>query len=241
MVASQAQNTIVECRKTIWPLNDSSYQIDSYNSQKQKLQSIMVNGNGDTTQWFVHEYNNKKLKIKSYTIIDNYSELYETTYKYDSLGELLSTTTVTKNEIRNQIVSEMEKRKNEYGYPEYLPNIGFLEFKFDTDSNIIYQKITPQDSSAITEYFFEYNASGKRSGEKHFIADTLYTYSKSYFNENNLLMYTENYDYLNRLEYTEYYEFNSDGFMTSKYAKETNEEDLMWQLIFKRFPCELDK
>jgi len=234
---TQAQNTPVKCIKTIWPLNDSSYQIDSYNIHKQKLQSIMVNAMGDTTQWFVNVYNNDGVKVKRYSVKDNYSESYAITFQYDSLGELFSTTRKTAKELRIDTIPEIEKKKNIYGYPIYLAHIGFLEFKFDNDSNILYQKITAKDSSEVTEYYYEYNSKGRRISEKHFINDKLNSYSKSYFKGKSQLIKTENYDSLNRLKYTEYYEYSSANFNSRTFAISENEEGFLWEMVFKKIEC----
>ena len=229
-----SQNEETKCIKTTWPLRDGC-QIDTYNSNDNDIQMIRIQtSTGDTTQWHITEYNERGQKTMRYSVTDNFSEKFATTYQYNSKDELIST--IYKNSFKadTTFIPKNQRLKNDHGDDLYDKLLGELGYKYDQNGNQILFCTINEEGDTLSKLFSEYNIKKQLSSTRLMIDDTLSATNKYTYDKNAQLVKEEHFNYLNELVSLTFHEYDLANFRIRSYGESY---EVKWEMLFEAIDC----
>jgi len=234
-----SQNEEVKCIKTTWPLLDTQ-QINSYNFDNKEVQTIRIEANGDTIQWFKNIYNQFGRLEESNMLKNTYSPLMDIEYFYDKNNELDYYLRYGQGKLDTVKLSAKEKQKNEHGDPVFDPLQGELFQQYDENGNRIYFAVINEEGDTISRSHHFYNNLNLLVKytvfeiDYFFNNDSLYTTTYLTYNDSNQLIREEEFDKSGICLSTSHHEYNKEFRIRSH----GNVGDYLWEMLFEIINCD---
>jgi len=233
-----SQNLETECIKTTWPLKDG-YQIDTYNSNGQRIQMIRIEtSTGDTTQWHITEYNGQGQKASYYSVIETNYAPFMIQYQYDEQGELISKIKQTHSSTDTIFIEPYEPSglsTNSQGDPLYDEMLGNLGYEYDENGNQTLRYVYNDEGDTLSERHMAYNSSGHIESITLLNNDTLTTRIEFTYNEDELLEKKEEFNHNDEIVSITHYEYDTTQFETRAHGVSYG---VKWEMLYERIDCE---
>jgi hypothetical protein len=234
-LAVLSQNEEIECIKTVWPLSDG-YQIDTYNSEDQKIQMIRVKASTqDTTQWHVYQYNENGLRTEYYSLIETNYAPFKYGYIYDENDELIGKVKWLDGEPDTTLIESSSIPVNEFGDPLYEELVGNIGYLYDDNGNQIERYVYTDKGDTSSVIYKSYNQNEQLETLESYASDTLVIKYLYHYDARGLLVKEEEFNHSDELVAVTYNEYDSTRFNFRSYGTSYGTK---WEMTFEKIDCE---
>jgi hypothetical protein len=230
-----SQNTAVKCIKTSWPLT-GVFQIDTYNESGKKLEFMMINEHGDTTQYWKYIYDSLGILARSYSVIERHHP-FDHRYVYDSLGKKIARISIKADRIDTFFVSASKVNVNEFGDPIFNDTYGFVHYVYDSSNKKVKETCINEsgDTTGVGIYF--YDDFGNQINYQWYENQQM-TYSQEFkYDLSGNLISDIRKNGNNEIIYVAHHEYLQDGFLFRSYGVDYRFEESNWEILFEIINC----
>lgn len=233
-----SQNSPVKCEMTTWPLI-GGYQVDSYNAEGNKIDFIMVNKAGDTTQFWKNEFDSDGFLIRHYTIIERHNP-FDYRYIRDSIDHHKIGVSFKLNGRDTVVISDEARNKlNEFGDPLYNYRYGDIHYIYNLQNKKI-KEICIEDSGDTTGVgYYDYDEFNNQIQYKWFEKDSLTYTLESEYDSNGNVIHEIQKNGAGKILYEVFNEYDDNQYKYRSYGTDFHmKEPEPWEMVFKIIECE---